>query len=315
MTANARRFCAEESAAIGDPLVGTAAHAERNLLISWPRAKWRRSLREASDMPSDVSAMLDAIAASSRRINLIHRRGQPSHLHRVYLMPECRTYDVPREELVAFLHALHGGATLAGWQTGTVQGSLILCCTHGRKDKCCARFGFRTYQAIDDEARRHAYPFDVWESTHLGGCRLAASAMIFPQLRKYGRIGIGDIPHLLQAEAADRPYLPCYRGDSQLPPAEQCAQVAALEWLQARGLQGKVQVESDAAVAEGNRLDVPVRWETARHRGRLSVTCAETELIRHDTCADLEGQGAIPSRVWRVIAVHSMDRSPAAQEP
>ncbi|MFC3284751.1 sucrase ferredoxin [Litchfieldella rifensis] len=312
MTAMPRRFCAQESAAIGDPLVGTASHAERNLLISWPRAKWLRSLREASDMPAEVSALIENIAAHGRRVNLIHRQGQPSHVHRIFLMPECRSHDVPREELASFLHALRDGATLERWQTGTVHGSMILCCTHGRKDKCCAKFGYRTYQAIADEAQHHEYAFDVWESTHLGGCRLAASAIIFPQLRKYGRIGIDDIPGLLRAEATGQPYLPCYRGDSRLSPPEQCAQVAALEWLQARGLRGEVSVESESAIAEGNRLSVPVRWQTAGRQGRLVVTCVEYELIRHDTCADYAGDGATPSKVWRatqVTALASVDQS------
>ncbi|GGY09412.1 hypothetical protein GCM10007160_40910 [Litchfieldella qijiaojingensis] len=303
MTALPRRFCAEESAAIGDPLIGTAAHAERNLLISWPRAKWLHSLREASDMPVEVSTAIEDIAANGRRVNLIHRQGQSSHLHRIFLMPECQGYEVPREELATFLHALRSGTSHAHWQTGTVEGSMILCCTHGKKDKCCAKFGFRTYKAIADEARRHEHPFDVWESTHLGGCRLAASAVVFPQLRKYGRIGIDDIPHLLRAEASGQPYLPCYRGDSRLAPVEQCAQVAALEWLHARGITAGVYVESDSSTAEGNRLNVPVRWQDAQRQGRLVVSCIESELIRHDTCADYEGDGATPSNVWRATQV------------
>lgn len=307
-----RRFCAEESAAIGDPLAGSAAHATRNLLISWPRARWVRSLRRASDMPSDVSAAIEAIVASGRRVNLIHRREQPSHLHRVYLMPEAHIYDVPREELATFLHALRSAASLARWRAGTVGGSVILCCTHGKKDKCCAKFGYRTYKAIADEAPRHDHAFDVWESTHLGGCRLAASAVVFPQLHKYGRIGFDDIPYLLRAEASGHPYLPCYRGDSTLAPAEQCAQVAALQWLQAQGLRGEVEVESEKALNEGHRRLTPVRWQAAGKRGRLMVTCIETELIRHDTCADYQGEGATPSKVWRAADVRIVP-SPVAQ--
>ncbi|WP_163557067.1 sucrase ferredoxin [Halomonas sp. NO4] len=299
MTAKPRHFCAEESLAIGDPLVGTGTHAEHNLLISWPRAHWQRSMRRAGDMPEEVSTEIEAIAASGRRVNLIHRREQPSHRHCIFLMPERLRYDVPRDELLAFLQALQGGAALARWQADRVEGSLILCCTHGKKDKCCAKFGFRTYQAIADEARRQPHLFEVWESTHLGGCRLAASAIVFPQRHKYGRIAFDDIPLLLQAEAEGRPYLPCYRGDSRLAPAEQCAQVAALEWLQSRDLRGEVQVEGESAVGDDHRLVVTVRWQAPPQRGWLVVTCVASELIRHDTCADYAGEGAKPSRVWK----------------
>jgi len=311
MTAKPRHFCAEESLALGDPLVGTGSHAERNLLLSWPRARWQRSLRRASDMPEDVSTEIEAIAASGRRVNLIHRRSQDSHLHRAFLMPECLRYEVPRDDLPAFLQALQHGASLTRWQAGRVEGSLILCCTHGKKDKCCAKFGFRTFRAIAAAAQRQAHPFDVWESTHLGGCRLAASAIVFPQRHKYGRIGPDDIAPLLRAEAAGRPYLPCCRGDSRLTPVEQCAQVAALEWLQSRGLTGEVQVEGSTTADDDHCLAVAVRWQAPPQQGRLMVTCIASELVRHDTCADYESEGAKPARVWCAgditNAAHNLD--------
>ena len=303
MTAAPRQFCAIESAEIGDPLVGTAAHATRNMLISWPRAKWLRNLRQASDMPEGALTLLDAIADGGRRVNLIHRREQPSHRHRVVLMPECRTYDVKREELAELLHAFVEGRSLERWRAGRVEGSLILCCTHGKKDKCCAKFGYRSYKALASAAQQHAYPFEVWESSHLGGCRLAASVMVFPALRKYGRLAADDIPRLLQAEAEDRPYLPCYRGDSTLTPPEQCAQVAALAWLEKRGMRGGVSVKGEARRVDAHRLSVPVRWQTAQREGWLEVTCRASELIRHDTCADYERDGAKPSQVWHAIHV------------
>ncbi|MFD2435055.1 sucrase ferredoxin [Modicisalibacter luteus] len=308
MTAASRQFCAIESAEIGDPLVGTAAHATRNLLVSWPRAKWLRNLRQASDMPEEVLNLLSAIADGGRRVNLIHRREQPSHHHRLVLMPEGRTYDVKRKELAELLHAFIHGKPLERWQTGSVNGSLILCCTHGKKDKCCAKFGYRSYKALASAAREHSYPFDVWESSHLGGCRLAASVMVFPALRKYGRLTDDDVPRMLQAEAEDRPYLPCYRGDSTLTPPEQCAQVAALMWLEKRGMCGGVTVKGEARWLDAHRQSVPVRWQTAQREGWLEVTCRAYELIRHDTCADYEQDGAQPSQVWH--AMHIIEQAP-----
>lgn len=321
MTANAssspaiRRFCATESVAIGDLLVGTAAHAERNLLLSWPRAKWGRSLRQASDMPESVSTTLADIAAGGRRVNLIHRREQPSHRHRLFLMPECRVYDVAREQLTGFLRALHDGTSLVRWQAGTVGGSLMLCCTHGKKDRCCAKFGYRAYKAIADTARCRDLPIDVWESTHLGGCRLAASAVVFPALRKYGRITDADVVPLLESEAADRPYLPCYRGDSRLTPVQQCAQVAALEWLAARDIPADVVVEPAPADDEALARELTVRWSGRHGGGSLRVICRARDLLRHDTCADVDGAGARLSRVWHATVVSSLPPMTEGPQP
>ncbi|WP_136248795.1 sucrase ferredoxin [Halomonas borealis] len=303
----AQRFCAEDSLAIGDPLVGSAAHAERNLLISWPRPKWLRSLRQAKDMPEAVRERLGALAEAGRRVNLIHRRGEDAELHRIFLMPECREYRVPREELEAFLAAFADDAALDAWAVGKVTRPLILCCTHGKKDKCCAKFGYATYQAIAGAVARDERPFEVWESTHLGGCRLATSALVLPALRKYGRITPAEVPGLLEAEGEDRPYLPCYRGDSRLTPVEQCAQVAALEWLAARGHHARASVEDalidDDGDDDGSRRRLPVRWQAGEQEGRLVVSCLESELIRHDTCSDADAGPPTPSRVWRATRI------------
>jgi hypothetical protein len=302
-----QRFCAQESFALGDPLAGSAAHAERNLLLSWSRAKWQRSLRRARDMPDEVTAQLEAIAEAGRRVNLIHRRDQPSERHCLYLMPENRRYELEREELPAFLDALRQNEPLTRWEVAPPASPLLLCCTHGKKDKCCAKFGFVAYKALDAAVTSRKLPFEVWESTHLGGCRLAASAVVFPALRKYGRIAPPDVLPLLESEMAGRPYLPCYRGDSRLGPVQQCAQVAALEWLAARGIQAVVSMSqtSEAATSRPWRLRVDWRGESAS--GRLEVTCETKMLRRYDTCADIAAGPPSASQVWVATSIESVE--------
>lgn len=293
-----QRFCARESLAQGDPLAGSAAHAERNLLLSWPRAKWQRSLRQASNMSDAVSTRLDGIAESGRRINLIHRRDQPGERHCLYLMPENRRFEVTREELPAFLDALGHDEPLTPWEAPPPAGALLLCCTHGKKDKCCAKFGYATFKALDTAVASRKLPFEVWESTHLGGCRLAASAVVFPALRKYGRIGDDDVLPLLESEMAGHPYLPCYRGDSRLSPEQQCAQVAALEWLVARGKKAEVSVAPTCAAEATKPCRLDVDWRSGSDAGRLAVDCEPRMLQRYDTCADLGKGPPSASLVW-----------------
>lgn len=303
MSTATKSFCAVDSARAGDPLAGTGAHPERNLLISWPRAKWARSLRRASDMGDALGARIDQLVADGWRVNLIHRRAQSSHHHRIFVMPERAVHDVPRAELPAFLDAFSAGRSLARWHAGHSERDLVLCCTHGRKDKCCAKFGFRRYQQIAAVVERWSLPFDVWESTHLGGCRLAASVVLLPRLRKYGRIGDHDVAPLLQSEARGQPYLPCYRGDSRLTPVQQCAEIAARMWLQARGIEAGISLSEDGATDAETR-DVTFSWRCAESQGALTVTCRASSIARHDTCADFD-RDAQPSlsTVWHPIAV------------
>ncbi|MGQ7247812.1 sucrase ferredoxin [Halomonas sp. V046] len=288
-------FCAERSLLSGDPLAGSAAHLEANLLISWPRAKWRRNLRQASDMPAGLIARLDRIAARGRRVNLIHRRHHPSELHRVYLMPERQAFDVPRASLDAFLGAWEDGASLDEWRPASVTHDLMLCCTHGKKDKCCAKFGFATYKALARAVDDHRLPFEVWESTHLGGCRLAASAILLSPVRKYGRIDPGQALALLRREAKGRRYLPCYRGSSALTPVQQCAELAALEHLASVGHDALVEITADQG--DDHQRTLTLAWRDDTAQGELRVECRAQTVMRLDTCADLD-EGPTPSLVW-----------------
>ena len=65
-----------ESLDVGDPLPGTGAHPQCNLLISWPRRAWSKSLRIANDMEPALVDRIETLVAGGRRVNLIHRRAQ-----------------------------------------------------------------------------------------------------------------------------------------------------------------------------------------------------------------------------------------------
>ena len=299
MSASVHRFCTVDSIEAGDPLAGTATHAESNLLISWPRPKWSRSLRIARDMDDDLASRINRLAASGRRVNLIHQRGRPEHSHRLYLLPEGRSFDVERRDLPAFLEALESGNDLSGWAGTAMTASLVLCCTHGRKDKCCAKFGYATYQELARTVADRDLPFEVWESSHLGGCRLAASIMVFPSMRKYGRVAPEQVLPFLQHEADGLPYLPCYRGQSLLTPAQQCAEISALEWLSDRNICAALSVGPEASCDDSKEVVVQVDWASNDDSGALTARCGTMEVVRVDTCADLD-EGPTASLCWVV---------------
>lgn len=297
------RFCADLSREQHDPLAGSAAHFERNLLISWPRNKWTRNLRHANDMPDSLAKTLDAIAADGRRVNLIHRREQADESHQVLLMPERRRFVVPREALETFLAAWQSGAPLTAWEGARVDHDLLLCCTHGKKDKCCAKYGYQTYKQLAQVVAAHELPFDVWESSHLGGCRFAASLILLSPVRKYGRITPQQALPFLQAEAQGRRFLPGYRGDSQLTPAQQCAQLAALTFLEQRYPTANLTLQDDTG--NEHRRRILWRWEQDGAHGRLQTVCETATILRVDMCSDLD-DGPTESLVW-----HASEISPA----
>ena len=177
-----------------------------------------------------------------------------------------------------------------------MRNDLVLCCTHGTKDKCCAKYGYKTFKALASTVAEHPLPFEVWESSHLGGCRLAASVIVLPNVRKYGRITPEQALPFLQAEARQQRFLPGYRGGSQLTPAQQSAEIAALTQLSTEARQPTLALISDHG--DDQAREIRFQWRLDQWQGELTVHCQATTLRRVDTCADL-AQGPTESTVWQ----------------
>lgn len=289
MNAAPRRFCTEESLAAGEPLAGTGIHPARNILIRWPKGRWQHSTRIASGMEGAVEQAIGRVVEAGWRVNLIDRKGEPDESLRVYLYPEGVTAAVAPEALPALLDAIISGEDLTRFGMAPADRPLVLCCTHGRHDRCCAKWGFAVYRALAAEARSRG-GFEVWEATHLGGCRLSAGVLVLPSLRKYGRLSPADAPALLAAEAEDRPYLPCYRGASHLEKPAQIAEVEGRRALAERGHAGSVTVTETA----------PGVYAVAADTATAEVRLAAAEDRNPSTCARIdEAQPLEPRATWR----------------
>lgn len=83
-------------------------------------------------------------------------------------------------ERLADLGSLGAPAT-QGWVPHT--GALVLTCTNGKRDECCARTG-RPVAA----ATAARWPDESWEVTHIGGHRFAATMMTLPFGHALGRL-------------------------------------------------------------------------------------------------------------------------------
>jgi hypothetical protein len=64
-----------------------------------------------------------------------------------------------------------------------INGPLYLVRTHGKRDKCCAKFGFPIYKSL--RAERDG---SVWQSSHVGGDRFAANLLCFPHALFYAHM-------------------------------------------------------------------------------------------------------------------------------
>ena len=77
---------------------------------------------------------------------------------------------------------------------------LLVVCTHGKRDRCCALYGRPLYDALRRSEHREA----VWQSTHVGGDRFAGNLVVLPDGLYFGRVGAGDAAALADELAAGR---------------------------------------------------------------------------------------------------------------
>lgn len=95
---------------------------------------------------------------------------------------------------------------------------IFLVCTNGKTDKCCSKFGLPVYKmltSMDDQ---------VWQCTHITGCRFAPNVVHLPYVHYYGHLSIDELFPLHQAVKQKVIYAPKYRGRTCYTHEEQAAE-------------------------------------------------------------------------------------------
>lgn len=175
-------------------------------------------------------------------------------------------------------------AILAGEQPAFLrERPLILVCTNGRRDACCARWGMPTYMALSAAAERSQLGTEaVWQTTHLGGHRLAPNVLSFPGGFYYGRVQ----PDQAQAFIADcirgEVFLEQLRGRSCYPPVVQAAE--RFLYRQTGRSEIGAFVYLDAAELDSNTWMVRFREPLNRQLHQLEVAVDVTSIPIRQSC-------------------------------
>ncbi|MPZ80653.1 MAG: sucrase ferredoxin [Actinophytocola sp.] len=222
--------CSALAEAIGEPLAGTAATARSWLCLEQP-GPWGRDALSASHLDEGVARELAGLAAGTGvRIVLIRRPGSHPDRHRpvprhVYLAHTAPGNTWLERTMISDPKALfdldftRAAAGEPGQLGERVSDRLLLVCTNGRRDVCCALLGRPVAAALAD-----LHGESVWECTHIGGHRFAPTAVLLPTGYAYGRLDVGSAGALLDGSPAVEPEN-C-RGRSTWPPAGQVAELA-----------------------------------------------------------------------------------------
>ena len=223
MPAKCTRFCAAESIERGDDMVGTATVAACFLLVEcdgqWPINI--KELFEQSRLSSSLTKLLrEFIEWCPETVHPLlikqKRSSQKSRKSRIYVVvcEEGRQSggridfsDESEVDLGKLKHAYSSRGILE---------NILLICTHGKRDKCCAKFGPPVFNILS----KKLLDFEVYQSSHVGGDRFAANVIWLPYGLCFGHVqtALNDFAESLHQELV---LLKIFRGSVSFPSAAQ----------------------------------------------------------------------------------------------
>jgi hypothetical protein len=208
-------YCSELSARSGERVFGTASTGEVWLLVEYPFA-WGSKAMESSALSTAIKEHLAALLKTIPRSRLlfvkqdtpgsegfnffvVRSRARNPYSVRLRLTDYKDLLDVNVAAIVA------GDSTEGGELT---REPLFLVCTHGKRDKCCAKFGNPLYKSLREGASGES----VWQSSHVGGDRFAANLVCFPHGLFYARVSEEEGARVASEYARGRIVLESFRG-------------------------------------------------------------------------------------------------------
>ena len=217
-TAPSRFFCSQTAAIEGEPLAGTAPGGIREWLGIELDGGWEPKAIESegiSDALRDVLTHWQTPA--HRRVQFL--RVRPAEKRHVWLARGGVLWQWPFTDAATLRDEVTGPLPAHAIQ---VEHPVVWVCTHGKRDMCCARWGMPVYRRLVEVGGIRAA-----QTSHLGGHRFAATALVLPQGILYGRLSASDAETFTEHAAAGQLWLDKVRGRSALSARAQAAEVAA----------------------------------------------------------------------------------------
>jgi hypothetical protein len=187
-------YCSELSRGVNERAFGTASVGEVWLLVEYTEPWGPKALRD-SNLSVEVKNYLNQLIRRIPRSRLLfvkqERRHQSSFNFFIVRARERNPFIVRFElddyeklrEVYLDVAACASGQPTPG---GTILDEpLYLVCTHGRRDKCCAKFGYPLYKSLREGRGGGGL---VWQSSHVGGDRFAANLLCFPHALFYAHM-------------------------------------------------------------------------------------------------------------------------------
>ncbi len=240
-----------------EPLPGTAKAGGLILALEHSR-NWGRDILDGEALGRELTGRIKRYLKAYRaQLQFIRRPGRPGQQESgsIVLFIADATAEPPtleRMELTGPEDLLTVDLSAPGSVPGAVRVDhpLLLVCTHGKRDRCCAVKGRPLAGGLH---RKH--PEIVWESSHTKGHRFAPSMILLPWNYSFGTLDLDGASAMLDDVLAGRLPVAGNRGRGTLDPRAQVAELAVAAVLAEAGdpaAPGELQVApylADAPVA------------------------------------------------------------------
>ncbi|MGE6221072.1 sucrase ferredoxin [Nubsella zeaxanthinifaciens] len=182
-------FCSLKSAENQEDLIGTGL-VYKNFLFIECDEPWEENALASSSIPSKIKTKLIEFNSKAENRLLLIKKGNSNlkadksltlisakltgtffhvkemHINSYQDLIKLDLYDLPIDSKIIKHY--------------------IFICTNGKKDKCCSKFGYSSFKNF--ESNNCEDKVDIWQCSHLGGDRFAATCLVLPQGAYYGRI-------------------------------------------------------------------------------------------------------------------------------
>ena len=210
-------FCSVRSREAEENAFGTASIGDAWLLLEYSQP-WGTKAFSESVLPKVVKVHLGRLLKESPRSRLLfikQPRKTKGALTLFVVQSRESAASILKYEFFKYEQLLDldlasalAGGSLAGAMSW--EGPLFLVCTHGKRDKCCAKFGIPIYKTVRTLAGESA----VWQCSHVGGDRFAANLICFPDGLFYGHVTEETAPLIVREYYERRIVLTNFRGRS-----------------------------------------------------------------------------------------------------
>ncbi|NKB97619.1 MAG: hypothetical protein GKR90_03840 [Pseudomonadales bacterium] len=274
-----RIYCSELAREASAPMHGSAVHVDIWLLLEYPRP-WKPKALIDNDLPGSVVEQLSALPATlagqgiKLRVQFIKQASSADQEQPRGFIADGRGGAVRLVEGTFPNYAAFAEISTADILAGTLpnarvcEDELLLVCTNGQRDLCCARFGLPLFENL-------AFTFGhrVWQTTHVGGHRYAPNLVCLPSGIVYGQVEADTGEEIVSRHDSGEVVLENLRGRSGLTPAGQAAEYFVRLELENRT--GPISLK-ESAVQNGI---VRFMWQNGKSHGIVDVRSTELGMV------------------------------------